>query len=143
MVITPFSFKEVMGFDAFNDQNKDGTNVNITDPTDPTKKANVNNGELSVSDVVNTVATPIHTSVGTTAVRIDNPTLANRKEVIVETPNKTIYIGFDNTVTSSTYAHRMRKGEVIDFIYGPSVELWAISDSAGGISDAVVTQGAA
>lgn len=128
-------------FDNYNDNNTDGVNVNITDPSDPTKKAGVTNGELDTSDICNSVSTPIHTSVGTTAARIDNPTLSNRKEVDIQA-NKDLWIGFSNAVTSANYYLYIRKGQIVALALGPDVELWAISGSTGGTSDAVVTQGA-
>lgn len=128
-------------FNNFNDNNTDGKNVNITDVNDPSQKAGVTNSELDVNDVIDNVSTPIHTSVGTSAVRIDNPSLSNRKEVDIQA-NKNLFVGFDNTVSSTTYFLSLKKGQVVGLALGASVELWAISDSAGGTSDVVVTQGA-
>ena len=128
-------------FNDYKDNEVEGANVNITDPTDPTKKAGVTNTELNIIDVSNAISTPIHSSVGTSAVRIDNPALANRKEVDIQV-NKDIYLGFDNTVSSTTYYLFLRKGQIVGLSLGPSVQLWAISSTVGATSDVIVTQGA-
>ena len=129
-------------FSDFKDEQSPGENMVVVDPTDPSRKASVSNSDLSVNDGIDIVATPIHTSVGTSAVRIDNPILSNRKSVTIEV-QKDVYIGYSNTITvASGWAYFLRKGQLISLILGPSTQLWAISGNTGGTSDVIVNQGA-
>lgn len=130
-------------FDNFDDSNTEGQNVNITDHADPSKKAGVTNTDVNVSDISDVVSAPIHTLVGTSAVRIDSPVLANRKELDI-TVSKDVFIGYTNAVTTTSgWAFRLRKGQAIGLAIGPNVQLWAISDTAGvATTDVVVAQGA-
>lgn len=111
--------------------------------TDGTRIGNYSDRlKTAVDDISNVVSTPIHTSVGVTAIRIDNPVLSNRKEVDI-VAQKDVYIGFTNAVTTSSgWFMKLYKGQVIGFALGPSVQLWAISSTSGGVSDIVLTQGA-
>ncbi len=95
------------------------------------------------NNTTTTVSTPIHTAVGTSAVRIDNTVLANRTELVI-TVKKDVFIGFANTITTSAgYFMPLYKGQTIALAFGPDILLWAISATASlGSDDVVVTQGA-
>ena len=132
-----------MAFNNFDDGDTEGTNVNVVDSENPQRKTKVTaRGELVVTDSVNEVSAPIHTMVGLTSVRIDNPQLADRKSVTIQV-DKNVYIGFANTITiSSGYYLLLRKGQIVQLELSDQVELWAISVSAGSSTqDVVVTQG--
>lgn len=111
--------------------------------TDGTRIGNYSDRlKTSVNDISNLVSTPIHTSVGVTAIRIDSPALSNRKEVDI-VAQKDLYLGFTNAVTTSSgWFMKLYKGQVIGLALGPSVQLWAISSTSGGTSDVVLSQGA-
>lgn len=131
-----------MSFNEYKDGNVEGINVNVTDSDTPANKAKVSSrGEVSSENLIDDVASPIHTSVGTSAVRIDDPTLTNRKKVDIQA-NKNVFIGFSNTITTSAgYYLALKKGQIVSLEIGPSIQLWAIANSTGTTGDVVLTQG--
>lgn len=70
-------------------------------------------------------------TVGTSAVELASSPLANRKKIIVQNNgDKAIYLGGANTVTTAN-GICIPKGASFELDWGPSVDLWAISSSAG------------
>lgn len=70
-------------------------------------------------------------SVGTSATELDISALANRKKVQIQNlGNKLVYLGFDNSVTTSN-GIAIPRGGVYEFEWSDNVDLYAISSNAG------------
>lgn len=99
------------------------------------------NGGLDIGIVEHEVDTPIEslttfTTAGVTvlnsATRIDSSQLANRKAVSLKattTNNKRIFIGEDNTVTTST-GYPLSAGASLDIDLTDDAEIWGIADGS-------------
>lgn len=84
---------------------------------------------LSIN-VPNTAGAYSNISVGLTAVNLFPSPLANRKKILIQNlgPN-TIYIGFDNLVTTSNGIKIPREGNWAEEI-GPDIDIYAIGSAA-------------
>jgi len=70
---------------------------------------------------------------GLAAVQLDATPLANREEVTIQNEGtKDIYLGFDNTVTTTgaTSGLKISKNSSATFKWGDAIELWVISGTA-------------
>lgn len=88
-------------------------------------------GRLETFHAPDSSAQAAAATVGTSAVELASSPLANRKKIIVQNNgSKAIYLGGANTVTTSN-GICIPKGASFELDWGPNVDLWAISGTAG------------
>ena len=91
-------------------------------------------GDLKTSDIINTSGIYGTITVGTSAValRVGGSNLTERKLLTVDnTSNTTLYWGYNNSVTTSSYAGRIFKDQQASWTVGPNVTIYLIASTAG------------
>lgn len=89
--------------------------------------------QVASADILNNGGTQAALIVGTTAVEVKVGAfrLEGRKTVtLYNNSNKTIYWGYNNTVTTSS-GTPIQKKELVTWEAGDNQEIWIISDSSG------------
>lgn len=99
----------------------------------PENITQVNSASVTYSSLLspNTdLSAPTAVSVGTSAVQIDQGTANRRYVLVMNNGTATIYVGKDNTVTTSN-GIPVSAGSSLSLNLGPSLQLWGISGTAG------------
>lgn len=71
-------------------------------------------------------------SVGTSAVhaKVGASPEAERILISLQPLDDDLYVGYDNSVTTSTAALKIFKGQYVELERGPAIEVWVISPTA-------------
>ena len=123
-----------MGFNSYDDEDVEGSNVNVVDSDDPSRKVKVTGiGEAQASDILNNQGTQGALTVGTTAVevKVNTQRLADRKSVTVyNNNNKNIFWGWDSSVTALT-GTPIPRGALQTFRVGDNITVYLVAENAG------------
>lgn len=117
-----------------------GSNASLVETYPQNVSANL---DAFTVDRVNTSGVYGSLTVGTTAVelKVGASPLAERKLVTLDNRSKvTIYWGYSNAVTTTTYAGRIFKDQQASWPVGPNVSIWLIAGSAGNTT--AISEGA-
>ena len=121
-------------FNNFNDSDTEGTNVNIVDRADATKKNSVTtNGDINVVDGLRNggVYGNLNLVTGGTAyeAKVGGSALSNRKLLTI-TALDDIYWGYSNTVTTSTGTPLYKNQQIIFAIDAASTfSIWLVAST--------------
>lgn len=123
-----------MSFNPFDDNNTEGTNVNIVDSTTPANKVKINaNRELSSVDVFTTQGLQASLTVGTSAIELKvgaNKLALRKSATLFNNSNSTIYWGYTNGVTTSN-GTPIFKNQFVEWPVSDQVSIFLIAGSAG------------
>lgn len=92
------------------------------------------NGDLNSSDIVDTSGIYGTLVVGSSPVeiKVGGSPLSYRKLITLDnTSNTTIYWGYNNSISTSTFAGRIFKDQQASWAIGPNVSIWVVASSPG------------
>lgn len=122
-----------MGFNKFDDEDTEGTNVNVVDSENPANKQKVTSeGEALNQDIIQTEGTQGALTVGTSSVevKVGANRLANRKSVtIYNNSSRDVFWGYTSGVTATT-GTPIKRNEFAVFRVSDQVTLYVIAASA-------------
>lgn len=92
------------------------------------------NQDIGTADIVDTSGIYGTLTVGTSPVqvKVGGSNLSSRKLITLDnTSNVTLFWGYDNSISTTTYAGRFFKDQQGSWAIGPNVSIWVVAGSAG------------